>query len=84
MKLASLIKKIRFYISILFDRKTPWYARIFILTGLAYLLLPQDFLPDYIPFLGVLDDISVGMALIILALRFVPDEVINSKLWMSE
>ncbi len=39
------------------DPRTPWYARAFGLMVTAYALSPIDLIPDFIPVLGLLDDV---------------------------
>ena len=39
------------------DRRAPWYARAFGLFIAAYALSPIDLIPDFIPVLGLLDDL---------------------------
>ena len=73
----QLINKIRFYVSILLDRETPWYVKILLALGLVYLVYPFDFIPDQIPFLGLVDDLTIGTFLVALAIRLVPDKVIR-------
>lgn len=41
------------------DRRVPLRAKAVVLAGVAYLLLPTDLLPDILPFVGVVDDITV-------------------------
>jgi len=43
--------------SLLGDRRTPWYARLFIGLLVAYWLSPIDLIPDFIPLLGYLDEL---------------------------
>lgn len=73
----SFLSKIRLYFAILFDRKTPWYVKLLISAGILYLIIPLDIVPDHIPFMGLVDDVSIGTALIALALHLVPPEVIE-------
>lgn len=73
----SFLSKIRLYASILLDYQTPWYVKLVLAVGLFYLIVPIDFIPDSIPFLGLLDDVTIGTALITLALHLVPDTIIN-------
>ena len=73
----QFIRKIRFYINILFDRETPWYVKILLAIGLIYLVYPLDFIPDQIPLLGMVDDLTIGAFLIGLAIRLVPASVIR-------
>ena len=73
----EFINKIRFYVTILLDRETPWYVKILLALGLIYLVYPFDFIPDQLPFLGLVDDLTIGTFLIGLAIRLVPAEVIR-------
>ena len=54
------------------DPRTPWYARAWIVLVLAYALSPIDLIPDFIPVLGLLDDLLLVPLGIWLALRLVP------------
>lgn len=44
-----------------FDRETPLKVRATLLAALAYFVLPFDFIPDFLPFLGFSDDAAVLM-----------------------
>jgi uncharacterized membrane protein YkvA (DUF1232 family) len=59
------------------DRRTPWYAKAFIILIVAYALSPVDLIPDFIPVIGYLDDLILVPAGIYLAIRMVPGTVIN-------
>jgi uncharacterized membrane protein YkvA (DUF1232 family) len=39
------------------DRRAPWSARVAGVVTLAYALSPIDLIPDFIPVLGLLDDL---------------------------
>jgi uncharacterized membrane protein YkvA (DUF1232 family) len=39
------------------DPRTPWYARALVLCIVAYALSPIDLIPDFIPVLGLIDDL---------------------------
>jgi uncharacterized membrane protein YkvA (DUF1232 family) len=41
------------------DRRAPWYARLFGLLVTAYALSPLDLVPDFIPVLGLIDDVVI-------------------------
>lgn len=43
--------------------ETPWQMKLAIFGGFAYMLLPVDVIPDAIPFLGLVDDASVLLAI---------------------
>lgn len=59
------------------DPRVPWYARVLAVCVVGYALSPIDLIPDLIPVLGYLDDlilIPLGLAL---AIRLIPDEVLE-------
>lgn len=43
----------------LFDRRTPVAAKILAGLTIVYLLSPVDLIPDFIPVLGLLDDLII-------------------------
>ena len=57
------------------DRKTPWYAKVFAAMTVVYALSPIDFIPDFIPFLGYLDDLILLPLLVALTVKFIPKDV---------
>lgn len=57
------------------DPATPFLARIIIAFAIAYAVSPIDLIPDFIPFLGQLDDLLILPLLIVWALRLIPPEV---------
>jgi uncharacterized membrane protein YkvA (DUF1232 family) len=57
------------------DPRTPWYAKALALAVVAYALSPIDLIPDFIPVLGLLDDLIVVPLGIALALRMIPPHV---------
>ena len=56
--------------------RTPWYARILVAAIAAYALSPIDLIPDFIPVLGLVDELVLLPLAIALAIRLVPAEVI--------
>lgn len=54
------------------DRRTPIPAKLTAGAVAAYALSPIDLIPDFIPLLGLLDDLLIVPAGILLAVRLVP------------
>ena len=52
------------------DPTTPAWAKAILATAIAYVLCPIDAVPDFIPVLGWVDDLSVLSAAITGAARF--------------
>ncbi len=56
------------------SKDTPRISKIFAGVTVAYALSPIDLIPDFIPFLGYLDDVILLPALIALTIRFIPKD----------
>ena len=57
------------------DPRTPWYVKAFAACIAAYALSPIDLIPDFIPVLGLLDDLVLLPLAIVAVLKLVPAEV---------
>ena len=55
---------------------TPWYAKLLVAGIVAYAFSPIDLIPDFIPVLGLLDDLVLIPLGIWLAIRLVPETVL--------
>lgn len=75
--LKGLIDQIKLTWRLLRDPRVPMWAKVVPFTPLAYLVMPFDFLPDFIPVIGQLDDIT----LIIMGMRLfemvVPEYIVK-------
>ena len=60
------------------DPRTPWYARLLSILIVAYALSPIDLIPDFIPVLGLLDDVILLPLGIALAVKLTP-----RHLWLA-
>ena len=58
------------------DPRTPWYAKLIIAGCVAYALSPVDVIPDFIPVIGLVDDLIFIPIALALAVRFIPDDVL--------
>lgn len=59
------------------DKRTPLSAKILIGITVGYLLSPIDLIPDFIPVLGLLDDLVIVPILITLSIRLIPKAVLQ-------
>lgn len=71
------------------DERTPKLAYAVIFLAVAYALSPIDLIPDFIPILGRLDDILILPAIIALAFKLLPADVIAdsrelAKRWLND
>ncbi len=77
--LAERLTKLKSDIPALFlalkDKETPIVAKIFAGITVAYALSPIDFIPDFIPLLGYLDDVILLPAFIALTIKLIPKAV---------
>jgi len=60
------------------DPATPWYAKAFLMFAVGYALSPIDPIPDFIPVLGLLDELILLPLAFALALKLVPAPVMQA------
>jgi uncharacterized membrane protein YkvA (DUF1232 family) len=53
-------------------------ARAIALLALVYVVWPFDVVPDVVPLLGWLDDLTIGPLLLWMAAKFIPADVMNA------
>jgi uncharacterized membrane protein YkvA (DUF1232 family) len=58
-----------------FDPRVPWYAKALALGVAAYALSPIDLIPDFIPVVGLVDDLIIVPLGIALVAKMIPDSV---------
>jgi len=76
--------RIRAVRAIAVDPRLPWAARAIPVVLVAYLAMPFDVVPDFIPLLGQLDDLVVIALALWLLVRLVPLELVEEHLRPSE
>lgn len=59
------------------DSRTPLKAKILIGITVGYLLSPIDLIPDFIPVLGLLDDLIIVPLLITASIKLIPSIVLS-------
>ena len=73
----NLKRELKVYQLVLKDNRTPRFARILLWIAVGYTLLPFDIIPDFIPVIGHLDDFIIVPILVIVALKMIPEEVLD-------
>ncbi|MEO6463013.1 MAG: YkvA family protein [Candidatus Eisenbacteria bacterium] len=59
------------------DPRVPWYAKALAAFVVAYALSPIDLIPDFIPVIGLLDDLVVVPLGIVAARRMIPAPILT-------
>ena len=59
------------------DPRTPWYAKVFAALIVGYVFSPIDPIPDFIPGVGLLDEMVVVPIGVLLAAKMIPREVMD-------
>ena len=57
--------------------KTPWYAKVFAALIVGYVFSPIDPIPDFVPFVGLLDEMVVVPIGVLIAAKMIPREVME-------
>ncbi len=65
-----MIRMLNHAYRVFISRSTPFYVKLVLAAGLLYALSPYDVIPEWIPVLGVLDDLALAAVLIGWANRF--------------
>lgn len=80
-KLRSSVKKLKQEIVpiyyVLHDKRTPFAAKLLVALTVIYVLSPVDLIPDFIPVLGLLDDLILVPLLISATLKLIPRPIIE-------
>ena len=88
MNLKERAKKLKTDIPAIFfalkDKETPLLAKLFAVITVAYALSPIDFIPDFIPVLGYLDDLILLPLLVALTIKLIPKDVMARNRRLSE
>jgi len=55
---------VRHTVAVFLARETPFYVKLVLGAGLLYAVSPYDLIPEWIPVLGVLDDLALAALLV--------------------
>ena len=73
----GLKQELAVYRLVLKDPRTPRLAKVFLGMAVGYVLMPFDLIPDFIPVIGHLDDALIVPLLVMVAVKMIPQEIIN-------
>ena len=62
------------------DRRVPAYLKAMAVLTVLYVLSPIDLLPDYVPFVGQLDDLSLLLLMGYYFIQWSPPEVVREHM----
>ena len=67
--------KVKVYRLVVKDKRAPKLAKVLLELTLGFTALPFDLIPDFIPIIGLLDELLIVLALVMLALKLITTEV---------
>lgn len=74
---AQRLKEVTYALYLAYrDPRTPSYAKVFVALLVGYVFSPIGPIPDFIPVVGLLDEMVVVPLGVILARKMIPDEVL--------
>lgn len=80
MKIKEIARQLRRDIPAIYlalrNPKTSIIAKLFGSITVIYALSPIDFIPDFVPILGYLDDLILLPLLVFITIKFIPKEIL--------
>jgi len=70
-----MTEKILILFTAMRDKRTPWYAKAMVGLVLAYIVSPIDIIPDFIPVIGLLDEVILVPIALTFIYKLIPDSV---------
>jgi uncharacterized membrane protein YkvA (DUF1232 family) len=77
--LAQLASSLALAIRLFFNPKVPMWAKLVPIFALLYLISPIDIVPDFIPGLGQMDDLTILLLAVWIFLQLVPKDLLRGQ-----
>jgi uncharacterized membrane protein YkvA (DUF1232 family) len=77
---GELWQQAKLVVQLMTDRNVPIYLKLLPVAAVGYLIFPFDFLPDVIPGLGQLDDITILLIGAKVFIELAPDDIVSKYL----
>lgn len=74
---AELLADVGMLARAMLDPGAPWHVRVLVFLIVAYVVSPLDLIPDFIPVLGLLDEIILVPIALRLARRLLPPALVE-------
>ena len=71
---------VRLYLRLLADRRVSFFAKALLASAAVYAVSPLDFLPDLMPVLGQMDDLSIFVLACRMFMRLCPRPVVEEHI----
>jgi uncharacterized membrane protein YkvA (DUF1232 family) len=65
-----IIAMVRHAGAVFMAKETPRHVKLILVAGLLYIISPYDLIPDWIPVIGVIDDLGLAALLIAWTSKF--------------
>lgn len=75
MRWISIIRTVHRYWRMAHDPRTPAVVRYLVYGGIAFTIIPDEWLPDWVPGLGLIDEAAVIPGVIAASMLLIPQEV---------
>ncbi len=75
MRWISLVRTVHRYWRMAHDPRTPAAVRYLVYGGIAFTLIPDEWLPDWVPGLGLVDEAAIIPGVIAVSMMLIPQEV---------
>lgn len=74
-RVKDLVKEIKVLAVAYQDSRVPWHAKVLMGIVIGYAVSPIDLIPDFIPVIGLVDDLLLVPLGIYLCLKLIPAEI---------